>query len=645
MSIEKMLLVNIAGQLKNLDRTIVRCIDSGCFHIESAANTIDADNSGFVQIREDNPYKNALTKITSVDFGDDIKLCETSFSDISMKSFDELSAYVDDISQRMGQITGNITEVTASIAQYEQILTQLKHLHGMDIDMESLFKCKHIHVRFGKLPVDSYLKLGYYGNDQFIFVDYDFDNDYYWGMYFVPLAYLKRADKIFSDLYFERIWVPDYVTGKPEEEISDVQEKYDQAKKRLAELQKTRSELIANEKEKINKVFCRIKYLYDCFELRSKVSVLKDKFLMVGFITERDAPHFKELFTDMSEVSVVLKPPDSEAKIKVPVKLKTNKFTNPFSLFIEMYGLPEYGGFNPINLVAISYTILFGIMFGDFGQGLVIAIAGALLYKKTKNKLCGIMSRIGISSAFFGLLFGSVFGFEHLLDPVYKAIGLKGKPFEVMDNVSTILGAAIGIGVALILISILINIISSFKKKEYESAIFGNNGITGLVFFCAILAAAVSGLLLKKNILNPVYVVFLLVLPLVVMLFREPLGCMVSGKKFKPEGIGDFIAANFFEVFEFLLGYVTNTLSFVRIGGFVLSHAAMMSVVMLLSEMYQGASPIIVVLGNIFVIAMEGMLSGIQVLRLEFYEIFSRCYDGDGKAFEPVKVNYDVNFD
>ena len=127
------------------------------------------------------------------------------------------------------------------------------------------------------------------------------------------------------------------------------------------------------------------------------------------------------------------------------------------------------------------------------------------------------------------------------------------------------------------------------------------------------------------------------------MLFREPLGCVVSGKKYKYEGMGDFIASNFFEVFEFVLGYVTNTLSFVRIGGFVLSHAAMMSVVMLLSEMYQGASPIIIVLGNIFVIGVEGMLSGIQALRLEFYEIFSRCYDGDGKPFEPVRINYEVN--
>lgn len=143
------------------------------------------------------------------------------------------------------------------------------------------------------------------------------------------------------------------------------------------------------------------------------------------------------------------------------------------------------------------------------------------------------------------------------------------------------------------------------------------------------------------------YVICLIVIPLVIMFFREPLGCLVSGKKFKLEsGIGDFIASNFFEVFEFILGYATNTLSFVRIGGFIFSHAGMMSVVMLLSESVSaGASPVVVVIGNIFVMGMEGLIVGIQVLRLEFYEVFSRFYDGDGQPFEPVKINYDKNID
>ena len=85
-------------------------------------------------------------------------------------------------------------------------------------------------------------------------------------------------------------------------------------------------------------------------------------------------------------------------------------------------------------------------------------------------------------------------------------------------------------------------------------------------------------------------------------------------------------------------------MSFLRVGGFVLSHAGMMAVVMTLAHMVGSVgNPIVVIIGNAFVMAMEGLIVGIQVLRLEYYEIFSRFYDGDGKPFEPVKITYDIN--
>ena len=273
----------------------------------------------------------------------------------------------------------------------------------------------------------------------------------------------------------------------------------------------------------------------------------------------------------------------------------------------------------------------------------MVSLFGFLFYKKTKNQLGAILARIGLSSAFFGLIFGSVFGFEHALDPLYHAIGLAHKPIEVMENINLILFGAIGIGVVLILISIVINTILNLKKKDYTEALFGNNGLFGLIFFGAILFMLVGTMFLKINLVKPWYILLFLVLPIVIMFFREPLGCLMEHKKYHVESVGDFIASNFFEVFEFLLSYATNTLSFVRIGGFVFSHAGMMSVVMMLSKTASaGASPIIIVLGNLFVIGMEGVLAAIQVLRLEFYEIFSRFYtESDGKAFTPVSISYD----
>ena len=127
-------------------------------------------------------------------------------------------------------------------------------------------------------------------------------------------------------------------------------------------------------------------------------------------------------------------------------------------------------------------------------------------------------------------------------------------------------------------------------------------------------------------------------IPVIMFLLKEPLGQLVEGKKPKAEGgVGMFLVQGFFELFETMLSFFSNTISFVRIGAFAVSHAAMMEVVLMLAGATNGGSPnwIVVVLGNIFVCAMEGLIVGIQVLRLEYYEIFSRFYAGNGREFQP----------
>lgn len=95
-----------------------------------------------------------------------------------------------------------------------------------------------------------------------------------------------------------------------------------------------------------------------------------------------------------------------------------------------------------------------------------------------------------------------------------------------------------------------------------------------------------------------------------------------------------FLVEALVEGFDVVLSYATNTISFVRVGAFALSHAGMMGVVMTLAGMEKGnPNWLIVVLGNLLVAGLEGLIVGIQVLRLEYYEMFSRFYSGSGKPF------------
>lgn len=647
MSIEKMEYVIIAGLLKNLDRSLEKCVESGCFHMGDASKDVIDTSEGLKRLDEENPYRSFLRRIIAIETGDDFEFSEDSFEDITAMPESEAEEFVSDAEKEFNEATEEISQCNSEIKERNLILTQLRHLKGMNIDLGKLLNCTHIKVRFGKLPCDSYEKLSYYGDRTFIFVPYDDDGSYKWGFYFAPGNSIAETDNIFKTLYFEHISVPEFVKDSPSAEEVKITEDIKRLELQKASAEKKLEQLIAQKGKILNKIFCRTKYRYDIFEMRRNAAVYNDKFYIAGFIPKSEEKKFCKLLDSIDEVSVVVKPAENSGAVKTPVRLKTNRFSKPFSMFVEMYGLPSYNGFNPTTLVAVTYTLLFGIMFGDLGQGLLLALLGFFIYRKSKNKLGAIMERIGISSAFFGLIYGSVFGFEHLLDPVYQKIGLKHKPLEVMDNTNTILIGAIAIGVVIILISIIISIIINIRRREYSEAVFGNNGAAGLIFFTALLAGLAGTLTGKANLFTLPYVLGLIVLPLIVMFFREPLGCLVSGKKFHMEGgIGDFLASNFFEVFEFFLGYATNTLSFVRIGGFIFSHAGMMSVVMLLSEsVSKGASPIVIILGNLFVMGMEGLIVGIQVLRLEFYEIFSRFYDGSGIAFEPAVIKYNTDIE
>ena len=646
MSIEKMEYVSLAGMAHELDRTLEKCVESGCFHI---CDPPSDEREGVRRQEGATPYKELLKRIIAVDTGSMIEFSGRDPHD--PRYLDELKLRQDfeAAEQRLLQDNKEITTLQDKKEEYEQALMQLSHLKGMNIDVEGLFNCNHIKLRFGRLPNESAVKLSYYSDKELIFVSYDDDGAYKWGFYFAPKDKIEEADRIFKSLYFEKIWLPDFLRSTPEKETERLEKLVSDLNREIAEKQKTREDYIESVKDDLSGWFCRIKYQYDIYELRKYALIYKDKFVLTGYVPKREMDRFTAITDTLGTVDVVDKPAENTRDQKVPIKLRNNRFERPFSMFVEMYGLPSYGGFNPTTLVAITYTLMFGIMFGDLGQGLVVSIIGFIIQKKTGNKLGGILGRVGISSAFFGLMYGSVFGFEELLDPVYKWIGLAHKPIEVMKQESTmpILMGAICIGVVIIIVSIIINIFESFRHKNLTEAVFGCNGICGLVLFCSLLAGLGLMMLADTNLFTLPYVLGLIVLPVVLMYFREPLGCLISGKKYKLEGgIGDYIATNFFEVFEFLLGYATNTLSFVRIGGFIFSHAGMMSVVMLLSEnAAAGASPIVIIIGNLFVMGMEGLIVGIQVLRLEFYEVFSRFYDGDGEAFEPVAISYDTNIE
>ena len=644
-SIEKMMFADIAGVDCDLDAVLSIISDCGCFHMENAAVVHNSSSKG--SAKHENPYTASLKMLSEISVLAGINLEKTDASDVRDSQAENLKKEIHSIKNRVQKLKAEVKKAEDKLNAHTMALEQVMHLSGINgvnaltVDFQQIFACTHIKVRFGRLPVDSYDKLPYYEDKNFYFLAYGRDKEYCYGFCFAPATDIEEIDQILDSLFFERIRMPDFVHGNASDAAETLKNDIEDAKKNVEKRKKALSDYIEEKRSLLNKYFTKLKGMHDTYELREKVMLIRDKFYIVGFVPEKDSERFKKYFEDLKTVSVIIKPCTESGDIETPVKLRNNKFSEPFSMFVELYGLPAYNDINPTNFVAITYTLLFGIMFGDIGQGLLVSILGLVLWKWKKMTLGRIMERLGVSSMIFGALYGSIFGYEHLLDPVYASMGIDFLPFHAIHSINTVLYAAIGIGIAIIMISVIVNMIMGFKEKNYTRALFSNNGLAGLVFYCALLGLLLGGMF-GLSLGGPVYIVCLIILPLLIMFFREPLGELVKGKGFHiHESLTDFIAANFFECFEFLLGYATNTLSFVRVGGFVLSHAGMMSVVLALADMSGTLSPVVMVLGNLFVMCLEGLLVGIQVLRLEFYEMFSRYYTGGGKAFKPVSINYD----
>ena len=641
MAVSKMKLVSVIGHMNFLDDVLLACGKTGAAQPDDTLSFF-SDTSDFTTLQEDNPYSEPLNRLeaaitraggepemVSADIGPDLNK-------------EELFGYVDRFSRQMGDLTRQRGQLSTRLESLNKDCEQFEHFLGLGIDLDAILSCTMIKVRFGRLPKDSFEKLRMYdANPYVLFFPGVCDGDYYWGVYFAPLDFAAEVDRVFSSLYFERLRIPAAV-GTPEEIVAHLKDEKSHAQVEFRRIDRQITDFWKEERMECRRVYSLLRQLNYYFSARRYAARYNDKFILTGWVPAKEEKKFRIALDGVDGIEYTIEKADNDTHHTPPIRLRNWNLFKPFEFFVQMYGLPGYGEIDPTAFVAITYTILFGIMFGDLGQGLCVSLVGLWMWKSKKMDIGRILFPCGISAALFGTVFGSVFGFEHMLDPVYKALfDWHEKPIEVMNPsmATTIILGSAGVGLGLIILAMCLNIYSSFKRKSYESAIFGPNGIAGLVFYCSLVFGLIGQLAGKFSMTLP-YVLGLIILPLVLIFLREPLGKLVEGEEhWQPESWGEYCLQNAFELFEMMLSYLSNTMSFLRVGAFVLVHAGMMMAVFTLAELTGGiASVAIIVFGNILVMVMEALLVAIQVMRLEFYEMFSRYYNGDGRAFHPLKA-------
>lgn len=633
MAIVKLNLVSLDFDKHNCNEVLLKLYQRDDFHPELASKFTDSV-AGLSAYNNDNLYEELLTRIEEMKtkYHFDVPEVET---DSQLNVF-KAKEFLDDLFLDIDRIDAVKRELLLMIEENDEAIITLNHVEGSDINFDHLFASKYLKIRFGKLPLHHEGKLEYYETLPFVYKAFQRDHQYVWCMYITTPTDAPEVDNVFTSLYFEKIHIPEFVHGSCELAEAEIQNESNSARQYSEDLQIRIDQIIQDNMPELSRIYTIAKRLNSVYSMQKYIVKVGDKLNVHGFVPKNQLNDFKNTFEAIDDVKLEVLPDTSDVRLKPPTLLNNSWFVKPFKMFVEMYGVPSYNDVDPTVLVAISYTLLFGIMFGDLGQGIILSLVGLFAEKKLKMQLGGVGVRLGISSSIFGFFYGSLFGNEEILHECFKGFSF----FNAMspENTMTLLIAAIALGVVLILISMTFNIVLNFKKRNYGEAILSQNGLCGITFYVAVILAAL-GMLTGLNFVNTIYILVLIVFPLILMFLKEPLIRKIEEHEAMfPNGFGAFFVEGFFELFEVVLSFITNTMSFLRVGGFVLSHAGMMLVVYTLAEMVGGYGEIIVlVLGNIFVMCLEGLIVGIQVLRLEFYEMFSRYYEGNGIPFKTIK--------
>lgn len=311
--------------------------------------------------------------------------------------------------------------------------------------------------------------------------------------------------------------------------------------------------------------------------------------------------------------------PSRDMHREVPTFMPTTWLTSPFSALVKQYGIPRYGEINPTLIFAFSFIAMFGMMFGDVGHGLVIVLAAWLVKDKLKS-FTPIVICTGLSATLFGVLYGSFFGYEHLFHAIW---------LSPLSDPLYMLSMALLWGIGFMVIISMMYIHNRLVSDELSRALFDTNGVVSITLYLSVLGGIYNFYITGSF---GVLAATISIITLLTLLAYKLIETQASP--------GERMLVATIETLETLTGYISNTLSFLRVAAFSLNHVALAIAVFTLADMMEGSGHWLMIIGgNIFILILEGAIVTIQALRLEYYEGFSRFFSGDGKEFIPLRLS------
>ena len=643
MAIENVMMMNVVGKINYVDRFAKDIFLFNDIQIVDAMNEIDTGRFtlpvceenigellGFAQLvpgenmvdekifvqkvqKLNELYDNKLTLDTKA-----LSKKEYDLGEILEKA-DRFQNYLDTEFENLGKAREELKRVNTSIEAYE-------YIKNIDVKMEDLNNMEYFTYTIGSVSKDNAARLKSIYNTvtSIVFHVGDTSQNEEVFMIISPKDFEVETNRILKALNFKLVeGYDDAYIKAPGDILADLGLEKVKLEKTISEnetlLEKHRNE----NKVEAEEVFNVLTLYANLNIIKKYMAFSEENFYFSGWVSKKDRAALEKIAAQYDNMIVMFTDPD--AANKPPTKMKNNWVFRPFETLVKMYGVPAYNELDPTPFLSITYLFCFGYMFGDVGQGLVLLLAG-YIFGKRGVELGHVIARMACSSIIFGFIYGSIFGNESILPTLWV------RPFE---NINTVLLTAVVLGVVMLFVAYLYSIINKLRAGDIKEGLFGKNGIAGFVLYISILLCALcaTGIIPGGSAFTPFLAVLAVALVILVLL-REPIANTIRKRKLYDTSAGDYYVESGFELFEMLLAMLSNTLSFIRVGAFALTHVGLFMAFETLATMVGGGfgGVIVLIIGNVLIIVLEGLIDFIQCLRLQF----SKYYTGDGEEFVPL---------
>jgi V/A-type H+-transporting ATPase subunit I len=534
--------------------------------------------------------------------------------------------------------------LTDELEMLEAARVYVEALQNIKMKPSELAEATFALARFGRLSSDNFVRLSESTQDApLLAVELSRSSENVWALVFTVPSYADGAKKILDAVYFKEFSVEEIARRfSKEDPLKLIEHSINLHKRSIKGLSDAALNILKDDRETFEKLYSKLytmQRVYDLCKGRGEVSGM---YILSGWIPEDTYGAVRKTIEDEAPMTTIIIEQVGDIPftgVRIPTLLSNNRVVREFQSIVAMYSVPSYGEVDPAPFVAFTFILFFGFMFGDIGHAVVLFLAASHLGKKgiLNKSLAYVMKCASCSSFVFGLLYGSVLGVEGLFPALW---------LSPMHNTGLLFSIAIIAGVVMISVGMILNMITRYRDRDFGRLLFDGQGLAGLFVYWGALGAICISVFDIPLPFSVNYVWYAIVLLLVLTLFRDTLARVLLRQQVVEK---ESATLKVFEVLHNLMNYFTNTASFVRLAAFALNHVALSLAVLEIANLIEKAGGIVpkafvFVIGNIFIVGLEGLIVFIQVLRLEYYEFFSKFYRGGGNVFKPVTWKKDRSF-